>query len=288
VLNEYEVCDTDDFGGLTCADFGFEMGDLACIANCGTISPAGCSGGVSANPPGTYAGCLTAQELADCEQLGPADCALQYGHYDCLGGPCRRTDPTDRDSALDDPFNTFSEFHPDGSFRDDDDNLYYCSDENGEAVCADQNGWGVCRRCDPTDDELNTLLGCSCTEQDQCESFNASDPAMECFGDDFGAGVGFCWDTPPFWRCDEGLCGQAPRTTEDDVMYCEYYGQQASCQPFYGCGGGGIEAITCSDSNEICDGNGGCAPECLDDLDCSEVDGWPAGYCCGGGHCQPC
>jgi hypothetical protein len=289
-----EVCDGNDFGGLSCASFGFEMGDLACVANCGSISTAGCSGGVSNLPPGTYAGCLNANQLEDCEDLGPIACAAQYGDGDCLGGPCKITNPGDLTFAVSDPFNLVGEFHPDGNYRDADGNLYYCSDEGGAAVCADDDGWGVCRRCDANDDELNTLLGCSCGSENECESFNAGDPEMGCFGEDFGAGIGYCWDSVPSWRCAEGHCGQAP-WYGDDTMYCQYYAEPARCEPFLSCSS--PEEIICAEQDLICDCDGGgcppdpytdgtCTVECDTSAECSQGFGWPADYCCVNNACE--
>jgi hypothetical protein len=295
-LEGSEICDGANFNGLTCADFGFEMGDLACVAECSTISTDGCSGGISLLPPGTYANCLNANQLEDCEILGPIGCAASYGNGDCLGGPCTTTDPTDLNFALSDPFNLQGEFHPDGNYRDEEENLYYCSDENGEAVCADDNGWGVCRRCDAVDDELNTLLGCSCGAENECESFNISDPDMGCFGEDFGAGIGYCWDSVPSWRCSEGHCGQAP-WYGDDTMYCEYYAEPARCEPFLSCSS--PDEIICAEQDLICDCDGGncpndpytdgqCTVECDDNAHCSQAFGWPADYCCANNSCEPC
>jgi CubicO group peptidase (beta-lactamase class C family) len=281
--SEGEVCDGTDFDGSSCATFGFEMGDLACIG-CLGIDTSGCSGGMSLSPPAGYAACGFEDE--DCSA---GSCVGAEG--DCLGGPCKMTDPGDYGSALSDPFNTQGgEFHPDGNFRDGQNNLYFCrrDDNDTEMVCIDDDGWGVCKRCSPMDGELNTLLGCPCTSEEQCDS--ASEPGLGCFGEDFGGGTGFCWDSqdgPPSWQCREGICGMAP-WYGDDTMYCEHYPEPpgpAHCEPWGECNA--ILARACAGQKRICKEEAlGCTEEeccvegCEEDSQCTEEFGWPQGYEC--------
>jgi hypothetical protein len=171
-------------------------------------------------------------------------------------------------------------------------------------VCIDENGWGVCKRCSDADGEHNTLLGCPCGAEDDCES--ASEPGLACFGEDFGGGIGFCWDSqdgPPVWQCVEGSCGQAPYYTDDDEMYCEHYPEppvQARCEPWGTCNS--ILARVCAGQNRICEcideepgppltcsGSAGgcteddcCVEECEQDADCGIELGYPSGYTCEG------
>lgn len=42
ILDDSEVCDTNQFGGATCQSSGFDNGSLSCQDNCGTISTASC------------------------------------------------------------------------------------------------------------------------------------------------------------------------------------------------------------------------------------------------------
>ncbi|MCH9683954.1 MAG: alpha/beta hydrolase [Deltaproteobacteria bacterium] len=292
VTDPGEACEPGMFpAGMDCKDFGFDMGDLSCDAECTVIGTSTCHGGIAINAPGSYADCLNPQQRADCDLLGPAGCAATYGHLDCVGGPCRPTDPSDRDlGSLLDWFNEDGgEFHPDGTYRDAKGDLYYCNDVGGEQrVCADEDGWGVCRRCSANGGPNDTRLGCSCTEGDDCLAFG-NDPAMSCYGADFGPNVGTCWsvnDGPPSWQCPESVCGHAPYWGEDE-MYCEHYAAQAECQPMFACSG--PEAIICADDGPdlLCDPNGGgCVAQCQADAHCDQALGWPADHCCVNAQCQ--
>ncbi len=275
-----EACDDTDFGTTSCATYGFEMGDLLCNNSC-FISTALCSGGTSLLPPGTYGAC----GAGDCTD--PSDCEGDDAGF-CLGGPCRRTEPNNESGKLE----WDSTFHPDGNFRDQHGNLYYCENEtgHGEMVCIDVNGWGVCKRCTNNVSETGTRVGCSCDTEDQCEN---GEPGLGCYGEDFGSGPGFCWDAqdgPPFWQCDEGACGMAPYFG-DDEMYCEHYdgnnhATNARCMPWYACDGFETQAcaeqdLICAETQQPCMGDFPCcANECLFDLHCSEAFGWPPGYGC--------
>jgi CubicO group peptidase (beta-lactamase class C family) len=280
--SEGEVCDGTDFDGISCATFGFEMGDLTCI-DCLAIDTSACSGGMSLSPPASYAAC--GFEDDDCSG---GTCSGAEG--DCLGGPCKITDAGDYDSALEDPLNTQGgEFHPDGNFRDMQSNLYFCrQDGDTHMVCIDDDGWGVCKRCSSMDGELNTLIGCPCSSDEQCES--AVEPGLGCFGEDFGGGTGFCWDSqdgPPQWQCPEGICGMAPYYG-NDTMYCEHYpepGGPARCQPWGACNP--ILARVCAAGKRICEQNPlgcteaeCCVEGCEEDAQCGEDFGWPPDYEC--------
>lgn len=277
-----EVCDGTDFGGVSCATFGFTMGSLTCNA-CLSIDTSGCSGGMAIQPPASYQDC----------GFAPAQCAggtCTGAQGDCAGGPCKMTNPSDYTYALIDPLNTQGgEFHPDGNFRDAQGNLYYCQhDGSTHMVCIDQNGWGVCRRCLPGDGPLNTMVGCPCTNEETCEA--ASEPGLGCFGENFGAGTGFCWNAqqgPPPWQCVEGICGMAPYYG-NDTMYCEHYpvpGGPARCEPWFACNA--ILARVCAGGGLICAENAGgctesncCAPGCELSAQCGPAFGWPPGYSC--------
>lgn len=276
-----EQCDGDDFGTTSCASYGFEMGDLICTEAC-TIQTALCSGGTSLLPPGTYAAC----GADDCTD--PSDCeGDDVGR--CLGGPCRLTEPNNESGKL----QWDSTFHPDGNFRDEHGNLYQCDNdtEHGEMVCIDVNGWGVCKRCTNNVGETGTRVGCSCDIEGQCEN---GEPGLGCFGEDYGSGPGFCWDSqdgPPFWQCVEGACGMAPYYG-DDEMYCEHYdglnhASNGRCMPFFACDG--PETQQCAEENLICAETQApcmgdfpcCSNECLIDSHCSEAFGWPPNFGCG-------
>src|SRR5262245_5859459 len=43
-IGDGEACDGNDFGSLTCQDFGFHEGTLACDPSCDAIDTSGCSG----------------------------------------------------------------------------------------------------------------------------------------------------------------------------------------------------------------------------------------------------
>jgi CubicO group peptidase (beta-lactamase class C family) len=280
---EGEVCDAPAFGGKSCASFGFEMGDLICTA-CLFIDTANCSGGMANNPPNSYQQCGFAPE-----SCGGGTCVNAQG--DCPGGPCKKTEPGDYESALADPLNTSGgEFHPDGNFRDQDENLYYCQqDGDTHMACINQNGWGVCRRCSKFEGEQNTLVGCPCDTEDDCES--AAFPGLSCFGEDFGGGIGFCWDEqdgPPQWQCREGICGQAP-WYGDDTMYCEHYpdpGGTAHCEPWLNCNPQlaricAAEGLICEqDAPAACATDDCCAQGCQVDDHCTPAFGWPDNYTC--------
>lgn len=281
-----EDCDGTDFGGLSCNSFGYDMGDLTCNNLCQAI-PDSCENGESIQAPTSYGDCGYSTE--DCDD----DPSLCNADGDCIGGPCRQTDPGDRDlSALLSPLNFGGMFHPDGNFRDQLGNLYFCEDGEEQAVCIDNDGWGVCTRCGQEEGE--TMLGCPCTGlEDQCGA------GLSCYGEDFGDGQGFCWDEiegPPSWQCDQGPCGQVP-WYGDDEMYCEHYpvdGGDARCEPAYGCVDGPT-AKTCAAEGTIClppslpeeevpeEGPGvseQCTSECQTDDHCSEAFFWPPGYTC--------
>lgn len=299
-----EVCDGMDFGGQSCADFGFEMGDLICNS-CVAIDFSSCSGGMSIFPPDSYKACGFDFEDPD----NPADCSggtCAGADGTCAGGPCKATNPGDYSSALADPLNTQGgEFHPDGNFRSADDTLFFCQlDENDEhMVCIDQFGWGVCKRCSALGGDQTTLVGCPCHSDDECESPGES--GLGCFGEDYGGGIGFCWDAqdgPPSWQCPEGICGQAPHYG-DDEMFCEHYSisaQPARCEPWFACNS--ILARVCASNGPglICaedvpgctelegsDGTSGtaddcCIAECDVDAHCGADFGWPPNFTCEG------
>ncbi|MGD2109537.1 MAG: serine hydrolase, partial [Phycisphaerae bacterium] len=274
-----EACDGTDFGGSSCGSYGFAMGDLNCVANCGTIDTSGCSGGQSNIPPASYGNCGYTAE--DCDN-NPALC---FADGDCLGGPCARTDVGDYQYARIDPFNFQGEFHPDGDFTDQQGNLYYCRDDagEGEMVCVNVNGWGVCKACQSGNQEVSTGIGCSCSSESDCENL---DNGLGCFGEETGPGIGFCWDEndgPPPWQCAEGTCGTAP-WYGDDETYCEHYSTsgQARCQPWFACNP--ILARVCAGENLICEENAlGCTDDdcctsaCQQDSDCTQAFGWPPG-----------
>jgi hypothetical protein len=282
-----EDCDGPDFGGLSCNSFGFDMGSLTCNNLC-QVNTDGCEYGVSVSAPASYGDCGYSAEACD------DDPSLCNGDGDCIGGPCRQTDPGDRGlSALLSPLNIGGAFHPDGNFRDESSNLYYCDDGEEEAVCIDDDGWGVCTLCGQGEGE--TMLGCSCGPlEDQCG------PGLSCFGEDIGDSQGFCWDEiegPPIWQCDQGPCGQRPWFEDDDEMYCEHYpidGGEARCEPAYACIDGPT-AKTCAAEGTIClppsmpeedvpEEDPGvseiCTSECHTDEHCSEAFGWPQNYSC--------
>ncbi len=282
--DEDEACDGTDFGTTSCASFGYNMGSLSCTEAC-TISVAGCSGGVGL-PPGSYAACGYSAETC---QFDPSKCNADG---DCAGGPCARTVQGDHQYALTDPFNLQGEFHPDGNFKDQLGNFYYCRDDAGlgEMTCIDVNGWGVCRRCTDAVSETQTRVGCSCMIDDQCEGAEAG---LSCFGEDFGGGPGFCWSATgngpnkkPAWQCAEGTCGMSA-WYGNDSMYCEHYSisGQARCEPWFACNA--ILARVCAGENLICAEDAGgcttddcCEVECQLDNHCSPAFGWPAGFDC--------
>lgn len=275
-----EQCDGSDFGPSNCASYGFTMGSLICTSAC-TIQTTLCSGGISILPPASYAEC----GLTDCTDPSQCHTFGDAGH--CPGGPCLRTEPGDDTGKL----TWFSSFHPDGNYKDQHGNLYYCVDDTnaGQMACIDENGWGVCRRC--TGQGSNTTrIGCSCNNDDACFGV---EPGLGCYGEDYGGGPGFCWSIqngPPFWQCAEGACGMAPYYGNDE-MYCEHYNGQhkaanARCMPWLACDG--PEAYECAQQDLICAQTqascGGnfvcCANECLHDSHCGQAFGWPQGFGC--------
>lgn len=279
--DEDEECDGTHFGGLSCASFGYTMGSLTCGPLC-QVSVSGCSGGIGL-PPGTYAACGYDAEACN---FDPSQC---NANGDCLGGPCARTTPGDFEYAYSDPFNVDGgEFHPDGDFRDQHGNLYFCRDNagEGEMVCVAEGAWGVCRRCEDKASELTTRIGCQCTTDQQCDG---AEPGLICYGEEFGSGPGFCWDAgdgPPQWQCAEGICGMAA-WYGDANMYCEHYSisGQARCEPWHSCNG--ILARVCAGEDLICEEFPGscttddcCAVECQQDSHCGEAFGWPNNYEC--------
>jgi hypothetical protein len=276
VLEGNEVCDVPEFGGDSCAQHGFALGDLHCLA-CAQIDASGCHDGVSLTPPLSYSAC----------QVGPLDCgdpptpegchtAADAGQ--CLGGPCVRTNPQNRAEGQLDPW---SDFHPVGNFRDADGFLYRCDTSAlGPSTCVDVDGWGVCMRCEIGPDPLSTMLGCPCFLDDDCGQ------DLQCFGGDFPYG-GACWpaEGPPDFQCREGSCGQVVRDGQggavDGGSYCEHYpalgATQAVCMP-QRCDDIGAQA--CSGQGLVCGLASDCINECLDDDDCA-LPGWPVDYVCG-------
>ena len=257
----FEECDGLDFGGQSCETFGFESGSLTCGSTC-DLSTALCVGGTTTSPPASYAGCEVVAE--DCDD-DPALCAVLVGSAgDCLGGPCRRTDPSHR---VDGQTNPFSDFHPKGDFEDQLGNLHLCNEINGqETTCVEENGWGVCKACGTGPGE--TMLGCSCNDDEDCGI-----DGLGCWGADFPHG-GFCWpyEGPPSFQCEQGGCGQSIRdedfaspAAEDGMGYCEHYSLtgEASCQP-QRCGD--IQAINCASWGLVCEldlGDDTCTVECF-------------------------
>ena len=295
VKNSGEQCDGNDFGSQSCSDFGHNMGSLRCTELC-TIDASGCTGGTG-GAPASYDAC----GFTDCQNPSDPNCTLDGNAGSCLGGPCHQTDPQNYSMALVDPLNqSGGRFHPDGDFRDDaSGNLFFCYDHTreGEMVCIDEGGWGVCKRC-ASANEFFTRIGCTCNTVSQCD---IAEPGLNCFGEDFGGGPGFCYDAadgPPLWQCIEGTCGMT--TYPNDAMYCEHYSLsgQARCEPWFACNS--MLAPVCAGQNLICgcfddppnvdgecdDGANSCtdssccANECAESSDCSQQNGWPLGYTC--------
>jgi hypothetical protein len=287
-----EDCDGNDFGTQSCGSLGWDMGSLECTEAC-RIDIGGCYDGPGSVPPGTYGACGYDAESCD---NSPAHCD---GDGSCLGGPCLRTDPNAN------PLDPLSGYHPDGNFVDEEGNLYYCPDPDGEEwVCSDEDGWGVCRRCADSG-ELSTRIGCGCTTDDQCDN---NEPGLGCYGEDF-AGSGYCYSAtagPPYWQCEEGACGTAPYYSAlwgpdedtDDVMYCHHYwmdsASDASCQVYYNCNSILADICTltgdmCTYGSDECTEGQCCENICSHDDDCAEAFGWPAGYVCDPlpGECIP-
>ena len=133
---------------------------------------------------------------------------------------------------------------------------------------------------------MNTGIGCSCGSGEECENLDLS---LGCYGEDYGEGIGFCWDNqegPPPWQCEEGVCGTAPWYGNDNT-YCEHYSESghAECEPWFACNP--ILARVCAGEGLICEedalgctSDDCCTSECLTDEDCSEANGWPAGFNC--------
>ena len=257
-----EECDQADFGGASCGSlFGSDMGSLACTDLC-TVDGSGCSG----LAPASYAECgVEADSLC---LTAPELCHLEADAGQCTGGPCVRTDPSDRLAGQLDPD---AIFHPKGNFRDDDGNLYRCeAGPDGPRSCVDDEGFGVCLECGLG--EGQTMLGCPCAESNQCGT------DLQCFGGNFPSG-GYCWTDqgPPDFQCEQGRCGQS-FPGPDGGAYCEHYALSgnARCMP-QRCDN--ITAQQCAETNLICNIAGdACAVECEVDSDCSE--GWPAGFSC--------
>ncbi|MFC1599892.1 hypothetical protein ACFL3T_02585 [Patescibacteria group bacterium] len=66
-----EICDGSDFDGATCADHGFDGGELGCNLSCDAISTINCYG--------CGDGVLNASEACDGSDLGPETC-VDYGY----------------------------------------------------------------------------------------------------------------------------------------------------------------------------------------------------------------
>jgi hypothetical protein len=275
-----EVCDGDDLGGGSCADFGFEMGSVTCNG-CVGYDTSGCSGGTSLTPPASYGDCGVPDDYC----TDPEDCHTFDTAGFCAGGPCGRTDPSNRTAGQLDPT---SDFHPKGNYRDALGNLHRCfeDDQGAELTCVDDDGWGVCRRCGVEDGE--TMLGCSCTTDEACSS---GGELLQCWGGDFPQG-GFCWPAsgPPDFQCAQGACGQVYGTGSGS--YCEHYplSGNARCMP-QDCQD--IQAQECAGSNFICaptydpmgDLEDNCANECQSNEDCSGDNLWPPEYVCSNNTC---
>jgi CubicO group peptidase (beta-lactamase class C family) len=305
-----ESCEGDDLAGETCASLGWDGGALGCTIGC-YYDYTDCTGD-SPFAPTEYGECLSQSEQEDCQDLGAIACAEKYGDRDCPGGPCRPTDPWDRDpQALADFFNAEqdSAYHPDGDFRDSEGGLYYCRDDEGDMTCVDDRGWSRCVRCGH--DPGRTMIGCPCQDPDECflEPFNGE--PMTCIGAEFGgAGPGICGDPNaglPSWMCQEAGCGMEsatslyPENYGGDSLYCEHYSYDGNgdtagtgvCQAIYACSDG-IQALMCSDDQLICDPTSannvdpaiGCLDvRCDEDDDCDE--GYPNDYTCQIGQCLP-
>lgn len=282
-----EACDEADFGDVSCADYGNDMGSLSCTEAC-TIDTSGCTGGLGPRPAG-YGGC--GLDPSYCEN-SPEDCHTWGDAGNCAGGPCLRTDPSNRVGGQLDPN---ADFHPKGDFRDELGNLHRCEPIDGqETTCVDEGGWGVCRKCGAAEGE--SMRGCSCSLDEDCWS---PQETLYCYGGQFPGG-GFCWplEGPPQFQCEEGACGQA--YGEGGGSYCEHYpegGPNARCQPQW-CAD--MQAELCTGEGVICtDGFDGspddpatdCQNECELDEDCSPGLGWPPGYGCvingNNGTCAP-
>ncbi|MGB0715150.1 MAG: MopE-related protein [Phycisphaerae bacterium] len=297
IKNFGEICDTNDFGGLSCASFNYEMGSLICN-ECLQIDTALCSGGIGL-PPGSYGECdcgvQGAINCSDCEE--PWDCPPTDDGF-CIGGPCLPVDDGNHNGKLD----AFSSYHPDGNYRDPNGGLYYCP--GSDVVCSAEGAWGVCKECGNEESETTTRVGCPCVLDSDCEQPGLN---LACYGAQSGGGPGFCWDAvdgPPDWQCAEGNCGMAP-WYGDDTMYCEHYSTsgEAHCEPFIACNN--ILSEVCAGVGQICaciDDNGdgecdenaaGCTTsdccdfECYEDSHCGQAFGWPFGYSCINNSCQP-
>lgn len=263
-----EDCDQTDFGGASCASlFGSDMGSLGCSEVC-TRDTSSCDG----QAPASYFDCGVEADSSCLDN--PEDCHEIPGAGTCTGGPCSRTDPSHRTEGQLDPS---SDFHPRGSFRDTEQNLYRCDDGPLHArTCVDEDGYGVCKECGLG--EGQTMEGCACVSSDECGA------DLVCFGGQYPNG-GFCWapEGPPDFQCDAGACGQSFRGS-DGGSYCEHYtgAGSARCMP-QRCDD--IGAQTCAELGLICDEEPDdpadaqeCAVECEVDDDCDE--GWPAGMQC--------
>jgi hypothetical protein len=275
-----EICDGEDLGGGSCADFGFELGSVTCNA-CGGYDTSGCSGGTSLSPPASYGDCGVPDDYC----TSPEDCYTFDSAGFCAGGPCARSDPSARTAGQLDPT---SDFHPKGDYRDALGNLHVCGtdDQGNELTCVDDDGWGVCRRCGTQDGE--TMLGCSCATGNDC---TVGGELLECWGGDFPHG-GFCWPAsgPPDFQCRQGACGQVYGT--GSASYCEHYPSSgdARCMP-QDCQN--IQAQECAGSKVICtssydpegDLEDNCTTECEVSAHCSAENLWPPGYVCSNSEC---
>ena len=292
VKGRFEKCDGGDFGYDSCAKRGFDMGDLECIADCQDIDAANCDGDMNF-PPITYAACGDISFLCG-DDPEPHTCDQADGL--CVGGPCLRARSGDWGDALVGISDGSAEFHPDGTFRDENGDLYYCIGD--DLVCGENDGWGVCLECGTG--EGQTLVGCPCNDDAYCEQ----EAGLTCYGEGFASGTGFCWSVtgPPDWHCLEGMCGGAPRGSQphedadlpfaNDETYCEHYGALGGfCMNYYACWdyptaqGCADQGLFCNPhyvfGNDDDDDNNDepCALQCIVDEHC-QTSGWGPGWIC--------
>lgn len=273
-----EECDGTDFGGLSCATFGFEMGDLSCNEVC-LVSTVLCDG------PGDPVPVEDDTELQGCTGA--------EGEPGCL---CTLTDTSG--STLDGcAFGNDGDCEasqPDGPYFDD----RYCFGEN--VVCGRTTGGNpICRPCGDGDEQ--TQEGCP------CDLVNCELHGLGCWGD-WGtpsAGAGRCWDQdePPSHICIEE-CAALQNYTNGPNLVCvgprtghgigtphtgasafsghpSYCASAGECGPVGLCeeggdpaGAGSICGIVGPDDDDL-----GCTAQCSSDEDCEDL-GYPSWYSC--------
>ncbi len=259
LVEDGEICDQKDFGGLSCVTEGFAGGDLACVDQCARIDTSGC------NLCGNEV--IDDGEECDGANLDGASCqslGFDQGTLGCNATSCL-LDKSDCAAAGADCGNGLKE---DGELCDGDDlagaSCQSLGFDEGQLACTAQTCQFDQAAC--SNNSSNDCGNGVKEDGEQCDGADLGDASCIALG--YGGGSLSC--DPATCRLDQSgcndevaqICGNGVRESNEECEVDDLDGQSCSSQGF---GGGTLACVLCSFDISDCQApgagliTGGCA-----------------------------